>query len=141
MEQIIISLIAGLVGGSIPVIIKYFLDKRRETISAINIEKRKIYREMLDVLQNVLDGKKGSKEMFVQYLNHAWLYSSPEVLTKCYNLMESFPPRGKGVHTEQVGYILKGMRKDVGLSYKDVEETKYIHYNIIYDEQSPPNNK
>jgi|LGVF01.1.fsa_nt_gb hypothetical protein len=135
MEQIFISLIAGLAGGSIPVLIKYLLDKRKETLSAINIEKRKIYREMLDILQDVLDGKKGSKEKFVQYLNHAWLYSSSEVLSKCYNLMESFPPRGKGAHTEQIGDILKAMRKDVGLSGKDVASLRYIKYQIIYDEE------
>ncbi len=113
MEQILISLIAGLAGGSMPVLIKYLLDKRKEILSAINIEKRKIYREMLDILQDVLDGKKGSKKKFVQYLNHAWLYSSSEVLSKCYDLMESFakisytgaksvPPARVGPTTEQV---------------------------------------
>jgi len=146
MEQIFISLIAGLAGGSIPVLIKYLLDKRKETLSAINIEKRKIYREMLDILQDVLDGKKGSKEKFVQYLNHAWLYSSSEVLSKCYDLMESFakisstgaksvPPEPVGPTTEQVGAILKAMRADVGLSDKDIAKLRYIKYNIIYDKQ------
>ena len=131
----ILTITLPLIGGAVGYFIKHYIDKKRELLSEVTRERRDLYQQFINLVIDLFSGvKTGEKqpdnELFTKlfdFYKKYVLYASPEVINYFSDYFqylyssdgETNTPDPK-VHFRKLSRIMKAMRKDLGLSNKDL---------------------
>ena len=141
-----------LVAGAIGYIVRLFYDRRKELQGEVNIKRREVYKEFIDIIVDEieLEGKldeeslsKLNKKMFTFFRKYM-LYASPDVINAFGNYRQyAFKHMFYGeafdeeIHTKNLAKVIYEMRDDLGLSNKQLgADGEYAFRGLLvrYDE-------
>ena len=132
---VFISLVISLVSGVIGFFVKMRIDRKKELLSQINIERREAYQGFVNLVIDLFASTKSknkSTEGFIPKLYEFYkknvLFASPIVVNKFAEYMQflyhfdNSKEENLYEHIRKLTAVLKSMRDDLGLSNKDLGE-------------------
>lgn len=141
----LLTILLPLLGASVGYLVKHVIEKKKELLSEITRERRQFYQEFVDLVINIFSGAKTDNQFenkdFVENLYNFYkkyvLYASPKVITLfsdyfqyLYKVNESGEDNLE-THLRKLSKIMQEMRKDLGLSNKELGEDGEIIFRAI----------
>ncbi len=131
--MMIFTIIVAAISGSAGYFIKDNLDKKRELISEVNMERREVYQQTVDLIINIFANTKSQDSLSIEQqltmitqlydiYKKNLLYASPEVINAFADFMQhAYQNTGNATPLETKAYLRKlsillgAMRTDLGL--------------------------
>ena len=131
---VLISLVISVVSGVIGFFVKIRIDRKKELLSQVNIERREAYQGFINLViglfANLKTEKKRTNNEFVSELYEFYkknlLYASPKVVIKFADYMQFLyhydqtDKENLYLHIGKLTDVMKAMREDLGLSNKNL---------------------
>ena len=135
--NVLISLALSLLGGAIGYWLKHYLDKKKELIDQVNIQRRLMYQDFINLMIDILFANKQNKPMkdgdLVKKLYDIYkkqiLYASPSVVNTFGDMFQELYKSNSGESEMDVKTLIRkltrimyAMRDDIGLENRGLGE-------------------
>ncbi|WP_224996914.1 hypothetical protein [Cesiribacter sp. SM1] len=131
----LLTIVLPLLGAGAGYLIKENIEKKKDLLNEVNKERRELYQQFVDLIIDVFSGTKTGKQnkdiqliqkLFVFYKKYV-LYASPEVINSFSDYFQYlYSADGQTgvldhkIHFRKLSRIMFEMRKDLGLSNKNL---------------------
>ncbi len=130
-----LTIILPLVGAAIGYFVKQKIEEKKQLLSEVHKERRELYQRYVDLIVDILNNtKRGNKINEPEYVGKIFdfykkyiLYASPDVINAfsdyfqyLYHLNDTQELMSQKAHFSKLSLILYQMRKDLGLSNKNL---------------------
>lgn len=131
---VLVTILLPLIGGGIGFLLKRYLDKKRELFNENAKERRQAYQDFVDIIIDIFATTKDKKakpfdvKRLYDFYKKNVLFAPPKVVNAFSDYMQyiykfdSNDPAQNSEHIKKLTEVLKQMRKDLGLSNKDLGE-------------------
>jgi len=130
---VLISLIISLLSAAIGFFVKVRIDRRKELLTQVNIERREAYQGFINLVIGMfadsnLDGDEENNDFVTdlyEFYKKNLLYASPNVINKFSDYMQyvyNYDSNNKDNYEQirRLTDVMKAMREDLGLSNKNL---------------------